>query len=509
MIHSLSKAPHPSPSFPYTGRFFVWRGAQRRRAPLHTRENTEGEALGASLSRGKPTRVSPADGERGTGLAARGAREHSEFAEERGVGGEGAPWAETLGLGWALGLALFGAVSFALYLGGVSVRIADAVALVVALGAVGVGARTLRQARRQRGAVSLSALALAVPAVQVALAAWAALRAPFASFDAWSFWLLKARMFASGGPRPGYFHDRLTLYTHPDYPLNLPLAEGALLRLPGALGLDLAALVGPACFAALLLVFYAGLTRLHGRRVAAFAVGALALVPALPLESAGGDADVPLALYLGAATLYLALWWCLRRPADAVLAGLLAGGAIWTKREGLAAAALLLAAFAVGEALRRGGSWRGRLANVGRVAAATVALPLPWLLFAGFAHPLGRDFLPYTPAVFAAHAGRLPHIAVMFALQMLLFTRWSLLWVALAAVLLLAGRRLSPLGRGLLAVLAAQLAVYALAFVFSDWRPYTAHVQTSLDRLLAQALPAALLVLVEAVRSVRPRRAPR
>jgi len=39
----------------YKGRFFVWRGEQRRCSPLHMRGNTEGFALRPSLSREKTT----------------------------------------------------------------------------------------------------------------------------------------------------------------------------------------------------------------------------------------------------------------------------------------------------------------------------------------------------------------------------------------------------------------------------------------------------------------------
>jgi len=125
------------------------------------------------------------------------------------------------------------------------------------------------------------------------------------------------------------------------------------------------------------------------------------------------------------------------------------------------------------------------------------ALPLPWLIFTLLTHPLGRDFLPLTPAVFLAHAGRLAYIVPTFALQMLDLSTWSMLWVLLVALLALSLRRLGAPGYGLLLLLLAQLGAYALAFVFSDWQPYTAHVQTSLSRLLAQAAPLALLLLVE------------
>jgi hypothetical protein len=140
------------------------------------------------------------------------------------------------------------------------------------------------------------------------------------------------------------------------------------------------------------------------------------------------------------------------------------------------------------------------------VILGAAALPLPWLLFTHIVHPLGRDFLPLTPAVFVAHAGRLPHIATFVVLQMLAFQNWSLLWVALAGTLLLVARRLIPSGRGLLLLLLGQLSIYVVAFVFSDWQPYTAHVQTSLDRLLVQTVPLALLLLVEATSALTAER---
>ena len=421
--------------------------------------------------------------------------------------------AEVVGLGWALGLALFTSTVFALYLGGVASHDAVAPALVLALAGVAVGARALRTARRgdpsvkDSGPSAVVTVGLGMAAVQVALAALAAVRSPLASFDAWSVWAFKARMFALGGPRPGYFRDPVTLHTHPDYPLNLPLAEAALFRVPGALGVTLAGLLGPACLAALLLLFYAGLARLHGRPVAALATGALSCVPALSLQASGGDADVPLAMYAGASALYLLLWWRGRRPADAVLMGLLAGGAAWTKKEGLPVALLLVLAFAAGEFLRRDAWLRARAWTMMWVILGAAALPLPWLLFTHVVHPLGRDFLPLTPAVFVAHAGRLPHIATFFVLQMLAFKNWSLLWVALAGVLLLAARRLTLSGRGLLLLLLGQLGIYLLAFVFSNWQPYAAHLQTSLDRLLVQTVPLALLLVVEAVAALTAGRA--
>jgi hypothetical protein len=343
---------------------------------------------------------------------------------------------------------------------------------------------------------------LGIAAAQVALAVWLALRAPFAGEDAWAFWGLKARMFAAGGPPPGYFHDPSYLDSHPDYPLNVPLAEAAIFRLQGGWGEPLAALFGPVCLAALLLLFAHGLTRLYGTRIAGLATAALALVPALPRYAGDAAADLPLAMYLGLASLYLLLWWRLQRPRDALVMGLLAGGAVWTKKEGAAVAAVIVLAYLAGELLRRRAALSARLRYLAWGCLAAPVLALPWEIFLHTVHPPGTDFLPVTPAVLLAHLYRLPSIGAEFVLQMLSAGNWSLLWGMLAATLLLTARRLSPHGYGLCAVLLGQLGVYAMAYVFSSWSLYLVHIWTSLDRLLLQAAPLAVLVLVETAQTL-------
>jgi hypothetical protein len=41
-----------------------------------------------------------------------------------------------------------------------------------------------------------------------------------------------------------------------------------------------------------------------------------------------------------------------------------------------------------------------------------------------------------------------------------------------------------------------QIALYTVVFVFSNWQPYVPHAQGTLDRLLLQALPTAVILLV-------------
>ena len=435
--------------------------------------------------------------------------------EDRWLGRPRGAWplAEAIGLAVTLGMALYTSLAFALYLCGLPYGAAASLASLPTLCVVLLGGRLLWRARGDEPAPghgaaprAVTALGPAVVLLQLAYAAFVAMRAPFGSWDAWSFWALKARMFAHGGPPPGYFHDPVLVYTHPDYPLNLPLAEAALLRIPGPAGTLAAALVGVSLFAALALLFYAGLRRLYGSTTAALATAVLALVPALPWQAGGGDADVPLAAYAGGAVLYLLVWWRRRHPLDAALAGLLAGGAAWTKREGLPIAALVLLALIVAEGANRGVSPARRARVVAGAALGAVVIPLPWLLFLVLRHPIGTDFMPLTLPVALDNAGRIPHILWRFALETCVVDNWGVLWVMLAGALIVGARRLSAAGWGLLLLLAGQLGVYAAVYVFSGWASYTLHIQASLDRLYVQAVPLAALALVEIAWGPRPAR---
>jgi hypothetical protein len=202
-------------------------------------------------------------------------------------------------------------------------------------------------------------------------------------------------------------------------------------------------------------------------------------------------------MYAGAASLYLVLWWRFRQQLDMVLMVLLTVCGIWTKREGTTIALLLLSAFFLGEMLHRGLSNRERALNVLQ-GSLTAVLPLsPWFLVLGLTHPSGGDFFPVTIPVFVTHISRFPHILLYVALHMLNVTTWGLFWLVLTAVVVLALRRGSRISYGLLLLLAGQLGAYALCFVFSYWKPYTTHIETSLDRLLVQALPLAIIVTVD------------
>ncbi len=479
--------------------------------------------------------------------------------------------AEAAGLSWALGTALFTAVYFVLYLARVPAAATIALALIIAVTVMVVGLRRLgtvrattariRSVKSRRcgderdisggagvspvpgltlGRASSAAsatrsqadksqplgtetgtgattsfkavivLCCGICVVQIAVALWVATNSLLRHDDAWTVWAWKARMFALGDLPPDYFTSH-NWTAHPDYPLNLSLVESVFFRLPDPAGLTLASVVATVYLVALLLLFYAGLARLHGRAVAALAVGALALVPALPHFAGYGYADVPLATYGSAAALYLLLWWRQRCPTDLALMGLLAGGAIWTKKEGLPITLILLCAAAVScvcwEGIR---PLKRRLRPWLASVLATVALPLPWLVFTRIVRPQGSDFWPITPATFVGHADRLPTILGYFLQEAASLDDWSLLWIVAPVVvaLALALRRLRLPTLVLLLMFLIQLGVYLVSYMFSYWTPYTLHIGSSLNRLVLQTVPLALLITVDTVCSLAHAEAP-
>lgn len=418
---------------------------------------------------------------------------------------------EAIGLGWALGLAYLTAVYFICYLAALPMVACVTIAVVMACLLTVVTVRLTVLPRFATNTAQLSRATMygrlaagACAMLPLAATVWMAVRSPLAGWDGWSIWAFKAVAFADGGLTLGYFRDPTTLHTHPDYPLNVSIAESLALHLPNGLALPLATLLGPACFAALLCLVYSGLARLYGASAAAVGTAMLAAVPIFVYNVPAAGADVPLSLYTGGSATYLLLWWTYRWRRDAVLACLMAGSAAWTKKEGLAIAAVTLGVY-VGFELWS--VWRQRRLPRGVAAMplmTALAIPLPWLLFVRIAHPLPRDFDPVALATLILHLGRLPRVALLVGQQMLVWDNWGPFWIVLAIALLARGRYLSPAGRALIVLLGGQIGLYIGVFAFSNWQSYMVHAQGTLDRLLLQATPLAVLCLVACVCAARP-----
>ncbi len=175
-------------------------------------------------------------------------------------------------------------------------------------------------------------------------------RQPHGQFDATAIWNMRARFIFRGGEQWTNAFSKALSWSHPDYPLLLPLS---IARCWTYVGGDL--LIAPALLAILYTLATVGLlvssVALLRTRSQGFLAGLVLLGPFLFVRVGISEyADTPLSFYLLAVFVLL----CLKDRTSnnnynfLVLAGLIAGLATWTKNEGwLFLLSIIAARFAV------------------------------------------------------------------------------------------------------------------------------------------------------------------
>lgn len=325
----------------------------------------------------------------------------------------------------------------------------------------------------------------AVCAAALAAQTW---RFPEGGWDAWMIWNLRARFLYRGaeGFRAA-FSPAMVYLVHQDYPFLVPgiVAQGFgwIGRETAGVPIAVAALYGCMLVSA---VVAAGRS-LAGSRWALMAGLAIVALPCFPTFAADQQSDVPLALYLLLASALIDL----RQP---LLAGFAAGLAAWTKNEGALYAGLFtLALF-----------WRSRdrRAPFFFVAGASPLL----FLFAAYklfvVPPTDLAALSTRASVLrnAIDVSRWLELAWLLIRRLFYVQRFGLWLVAevLALLLLLPKHRPGPVGTALLLACAALSAIYLLQPFSLQWI-----VRTSVDRLIVQLWPAAVLATATALAQAR------
>jgi hypothetical protein len=316
---------------------------------------------------------------------------------------------------------------------------------------------------------------------------------PHGDWDAWAIWNLRARFLFGGGALQGGAFDPAMLWSHPDYPLLLPLAVARLWTYAGAESMTGPALISWGFTFGTAALLFASLSLSAGRLHAAVASAALFGAPFFVKFGAAQQADLPVAFFcLLTAT---ALTFATRRAAGGsgwiVVAGLAAGFAGWTKNEGV----VLCLVFGV-------------LTVAGRFAAAERPVRRT-LLFAAGAIPAVVTMLFFKLSL--APPSQLLSAGPDLAARLLDPGRYALvagaygrellnlgMGLPVAAAAFLLGRTADLQRRRESAVLflaislltVAHIAVYVLTPYDLAW-----HLGTSLNRLLIQLWPTFLLAL--------------
>jgi hypothetical protein len=310
-------------------------------------------------------------------------------------------------------------------------------------------------------------------------------RFPTGAWDAVDIWSYRALVFTRSG-----LDAALSGVNHPDYPLLLPLVVSHGWRILGESS-ALPWLVGVACATAAAGLLYGETSRRRGAAPAWVATSVLLATPFYAVHAASQRADIPLAFFALAATAVLVRAEQKPRAGLLLLAGGLLGCAAWTKNEGVAFAAALLGAWLATAPTRR-------LREVGYVLAGALPFALALLhhkLTCGAA----------TDLIVGQGAGTLARVAdpsrwllvgeafargSVFFLAAAVALGVGLRWIASSTPAAAEGEDLRFVWLALALMLAIDFLVYLTTPLDLAW-----HLESSLDRVLLQLWPTALLAL--------------
>jgi hypothetical protein len=409
---------------------------------------------------------------------------------------------KTLGLAYVVGLVSTSMVLIALLSTGVAASIPVLLAVSITLG-IGGGAvgRRLHGTREPAGSLGSSgsegaprtgrrglelesagvtihrlelaaatALLIGLGVLLVSGLRWAKVQPLGASWDAWAMWLHKGHLLYAFGHIPtAFFTSKAYLYMHQNYPLLVPLVNAEWFHFAG---FNVVTLHAQYWFIYCAELWALGYTASRRARPIVWAplLCMLAVTPNLVFGQTSLYADIPMALFLLLAALWLGEWVG-RADAQAsavaplVIAILMLGAAANTKNEGMTGAIALIA-----------GAWvvlllaRRRSAPLRRLALASVgflAMVAPWQLWLAVHHvggdiPIGKGI---DPVYLIDHLNRLGPSASAFY-HNAISSGWDGL-VVIALVLLLVGLCVGRLRReASFFLVAAGLNVAAILWVY-------------------------------------------
>jgi len=198
--------------------------------------------------------------------------------------------------------------------------------------------------------------------------------AGLSAWDAWAFWVTKAKaIYFFGGLDEQFFRE----LANPTYPPLLPALEAGAFHFMGSA--DVVTLHLQFWFFAC--GFAAAVAGLLAPRVSPFLLWPFLLLVLVAPRVAGRNldpqADFLLDYFFALAALLVALWLVEREPWLLASACLLMAAALLTKREGLMLVACLVAAAFVGSWRHRRYAWP----RLGLAAAVALAAAIPWRIW--------------------------------------------------------------------------------------------------------------------------------
>lgn len=319
-------------------------------------------------------------------------------------------------------------------------------------------------------------------------------------WDGFLNWEVKARYaFQNNGTIPAaYYSSETRIFTHPAYPLLIPLTELWFYLSMGEPHQFWLKIISPLYYAAGAILVATTANRLTNRSwPGSLAAALLFFVPFLvtvPGGATGGYVDVPLSVLYLATAAYLTLYalhhdagaWRIYASSLALLP--------WAKREG----AILWVVAALGGAviICRERRWLSLLWLM-----PGVVLMAAWKIFlAAMKTADAREFTPVTLVTLQENLSRVLPICRAVMAEMMETTRWSLFWpivlLAFASLLIRSRDRRLPM---LFIAVATPIGLYAGTYLFSAWPDFLEHLGASFPRLLLHVMPVAWLAIAIAM----------
>lgn len=314
----------------------------------------------------------------------------------------------------------------------------------------------------------------------------------------------KARLaFLNGGVLPmEMFSDPSRSWTLQSYPLMLPLTESWLYLWLGREDQQLVKILFPMFFASALGLLNGG-NRLLGvsswkRLVAPLLILTVPLLLIGEGSASSGYADFPLAVVYLAAVIYLLDFWRNGDLAALRLAGAIAACGCWLKQEG-AVLWFCVTAIATIFLITKTAKRREWLALV-KASLPGLLIVAVWQLFVRFMSlPEIKQFSSVNPNSLQNNLWRVPVVVRAELLQLANWQYWGLMWLLVAATIVLSIWRRESKGFFVLPLaILLPFSIYSSVYIFSIWPSFVTHLESSFPRLLIHiSLTAVLMVGAE------------
>lgn len=309
-------------------------------------------------------------------------------------------------------------------------------------------------------------------------------------------WEMKARYaFLSGGVIPSsYYSSAGRAFSHPEYPLGIPFTELWLYLWMGEPNQFWVKIIFPLFYAACAPLLALLVARLSGKRWIGLTIAALLpFVPSISASPGGvvvGYVDFPLSVFYLVALGCLFFWFKTDDHAYRFIFAACSALLPWIKSEGIILwAVLVLLGFALSVSKRR-------IPQFVLSIAPGLVLIFAWRIFLKIVHVWPpSDFSRPSFSLLRNNANRLGEILTTLISELSEPVHWSIFWLlaGVAVVYLIGSRKLEKLVLALAVIL--PIILYSATYLFSTWPSYTAHMTSSMPRLLLHVMPAGWMAI--------------